>query len=57
MKDSNNLLTVPEVCNLLKLSKSTVYRMISSGTLQKFELPGVHKVLIKKKDIERLLNG
>ena len=57
MKDSNNLLTVAEICNLLKLSKSSVYRMISDGTLRRFELPGVHKVLVKKEDIERLLNG
>jgi excisionase family DNA binding protein len=57
MADSNNLLTVAEICNLLKLSKSSVYKMISDGTLRRFELPGVHKVLVKKEDIERLLNG
>jgi excisionase family DNA binding protein len=54
---SDNLLTVTEICNLLKVSKTTVYDMISDGRLPRFNLPGVNKILVKQSDIERIING
>ena len=57
MTGSDNLLTVVEICNLLKVSKTTVYDMISDGRLPRFELPGVRKILVKKDDLERIING
>jgi len=57
MTGSDNLLTVAEICNLLKVSKTTVYDMISDGRLPRFVLPGVNKILVKKSDIERIING
>jgi len=57
MTGSDNLLTVAEICNLLKVSKTTVYDMISDGRLPRFNLPGVNKILVKKSDIERIING
>ncbi len=57
MSGSDNLLTVTEICNLLKVSKTTVYDMISDGRLRRFVLPGVNKILVKKSEIERIMNG
>jgi|TARA_Y100000401_G_C8249725_1_gene187470 excisionase family DNA binding protein len=57
MTGSDNLLTVAEICNLLKVSKTTVYDMISDGRLPRFVLPGVNKILVKRSDIERIING
>ena len=57
MTGSDNLLTVAEICNLLKVSKTTVYDMISDGRLPRFVLPGVNKILVKKSDLERIING
>ena len=57
MTGSDNLLTVVEICNLLKVSKTTVYDMISDGRLPRFVLPGVNKILVKRSDIERIING
>jgi excisionase family DNA binding protein len=53
----DNLLTVDEIVKLLKVSKTTVYDMISDGRLPRFELPGVRKILVKKDDLERIING
>ena len=57
MTGSDNLLTVTEICNLLKVSKTTVYDMISDGRLPRFNLPGVNKILVKQSDLERIING
>ncbi len=57
MTGSDNLLTVTEICNLLKVSKTTVYDMISDGRLPRFNLPGVNKILVKQSEIERIING
>ena len=57
MTNLDNLLTVDEIVKLLKVSKTTVYDMISDGRLHRFELPGVRKILVKKDDLERIING
>lgn len=44
-------LTVPEVRQLLPLSKGTIYQLIRNGTLPSVKLPGVDKILIRQADL------
>jgi len=50
-------MTVAEVCNLLKISKSSVYQMVNDGRLPSVKLPGVRRFFIKRSDLEEIFNG
>ena len=57
LQSSDDLLTVAEVCDLLKISKTIVYDMVKDGRLPCVKLPGVRRFFIKRSDIEELFNG
>ena len=57
MTSSDDLLTVAEVCDLLKISKTIVYDMVKDGRLPSVKLPGVRRFFVKRSDIERIFNG
>lgn len=57
MKNSDDLLTVAEVCDILKISKTSVYDMVNDGRLPSVKLPGVRRFFVKRADLEGLLNG
>lgn len=50
----NNLLTVPEAAQMLRLSEHTVYLWLRSGKLKSVR-PG-RKWLIPREEVDRLLN-
>ncbi|HEY7308243.1 MAG TPA: helix-turn-helix domain-containing protein [Gemmataceae bacterium] len=47
------LLTVREVCDATRLSKSMVYKLLDQGTLHRVRLPGCVKVLIAEAELKR----
>lgn len=55
MKESNNLLTIAEATELIKLSKSSIYQMVKDGRLPSVQMPGVRRVFIKRSDLEALI--
>ena len=57
LQSSDDLMTVAEVCNLLKISKSSVYQMVNDGRLPSVKLPGVRRFFIKRSDLEEIFNG
>jgi excisionase family DNA binding protein len=57
LTSSDDLLTVAEVCDLLKISKTIVYDMVKDGRLPSVKLPGVRRFFVKRSDIERIFNG
>ena len=46
----NDIMTVPEVCEALKVGKNTVYQLIKENALMSFNIGKIHK--IKKTDLE-----
>lgn len=51
--DELRLMTVREVCEATRLSKSMVYRLIEQGILHRVRLPGCVKVLIAEAELRR----
>jgi excisionase family DNA binding protein len=47
-------LTVDEACELLRVSRPTIYRFIKDGRLVPYELPGFRGTRFKKKDLDEL---
>jgi excisionase family DNA binding protein len=56
LTESNNLLTIAEATELLKISKTTIYDMVKDGRLPSVSLPGVRRVFVRRSDLERLIN-
>jgi excisionase family DNA binding protein len=54
--DTEKLLTVPEVAEILQVSPSTVYRRIKSGELPCIKL-GHRQVRIKPEDLEAYIEA
>lgn len=52
-KSSANYLTIPQVCELLHVSRSTIYRMVRNGDLKMKK--AYKRVLFSEKDIEKFL--
>lgn len=53
--DEDHLLTVGEVCDAMRVSKMTVYRLIKSGDLPAIRLGKTYRVL--ESEVERYLSG
>jgi excisionase family DNA binding protein len=53
--DSDQLLTVGEVCDAMRVSNMTVYRLIKSGELPAIRLGKTYRVL--ESEVERYLSG
>ena len=51
------LLTIQEVQKLLKISRSTIYRMQKRGVLKRVRLPETEKVLFDLDDINALIEA
>lgn len=49
------LFTIPEVAEILRLSKPSVYRLMASGQLKSVKLGG--RTLFKESEIERFINS
>ena len=49
------LLTVREVCDATRLSKSMVYKLLEQGLLHRVRLPGCAKVLIGEEELRRYI--
>jgi excisionase family DNA binding protein len=47
-------LTVDEACELLRVSRPTIYRFIKDGRLAPYEIPGFRGIRFKKKDLDEL---
>lgn len=47
-------LTVDGACELLRVSRPTIYRFIKDGRLVPYELPGFRGIRFKKKDLDEL---
>ena len=56
-ESKNNLLTIAEATELLKISKTTIYEMVKDGRLPSVRLPGVRRVFVRRSDLEVLING
>lgn len=56
-ESKNNLLTIAEATELLKISKTTIYEMVKDGRLPSVRLPGVRRVFVRRSDLEGLING
>ena len=52
-KLSSKYLTIPQVCELLHVSRSTIYRMVRNGDLRARK--AYKRVLFSEKDIEKFL--
>ena len=52
-KASTKFLTIPQVCELLHVSRSTIYRMVRNGDL--IAKKAYKRVLFSEKDIDNLL--
>jgi excisionase family DNA binding protein len=50
------LITVAEACSLLTVSRSTFYRMVSSGSIKVVKL-SERRVAVAKSEIERFTSG
>jgi excisionase family DNA binding protein len=50
------LMTVREVCDATRLSKSMVYKLLEQGTLHRVRLPGCVKVLIAESELKRYVS-
>lgn len=55
MPDGEQLLRIPEVAVLLRMSEKTVRRMIVAGQLQSRKIRGIR--LIRWSDLQRLIQG
>jgi excisionase family DNA binding protein len=53
--DEDQLLTVVEVCDAMRVSNMTVYRLIKSGELPAIRLGKTYRVL--ESEVERYLSG
>jgi excisionase family DNA binding protein len=53
--DEDQLLTVSEVCEAMRVSNMTVYRLIKSGDLPAIRLGKAYRVL--ESEVERYLSG
>jgi excisionase family DNA binding protein len=53
--DEDQLLTVGEVCDAMRVSNMTVYRLIKSGALPAIRLGKAYRVL--ESEVERYLSG
>ena len=53
--EEDGLLTVSEVCEAMRVSNMTVYRLIKSGELPAIRLGKTYRVL--ESDVERYLSG
>jgi excisionase family DNA binding protein len=53
--DEDQLLTVGEVCDAMRVSNMTVYRLIKSGDLPAIRLGKAYRVL--ESEVERYLSG
>jgi excisionase family DNA binding protein len=53
--DEDQLLTVGEVCDAMRVSNMTVYRLIKSGDLRAIRLGKAYRVL--ESEVERYLSG
>jgi excisionase family DNA binding protein len=53
--DEDQLLTVSEVCDAMRVSNMTVYRLIRSGELPAIRLGKTYRVL--ESEVERYLSG
>jgi excisionase family DNA binding protein len=53
--DEDQLLTVGEVCDAMRVSNMTVYRLIKSGDLPAIRLGKTYRVL--ESEVERYLSG
>ena len=49
------LVTLPEVCRLLSISKPTAYRMQKDGTLRPVHLPGRRATRYRRADVIRIV--
>lgn len=52
-----NLLTLREVATVMKVSESTVRRLIQSGSLTAYKIGQRGQLRIKEKDLERYLES
>ena len=48
-------MTVSEIAEMLKISKRTVYNMISRGLLDKISVKGIRRTLISRNQVLNLL--
>jgi excisionase family DNA binding protein len=55
MKPEKENLRLDEVAEILRISRSTIYRMIDNGDLPAFKLPNRRSWLVKKETIEKIL--
>jgi excisionase family DNA binding protein len=53
--DEDQLLTVGEICDAMRVSNMTVYRLIRSGELPAIRLGKTYRVL--ESEVERYLSG
>lgn len=47
-------LTFNEACQLLRMSRPSMYRLINSGRVTPYKIPGQRRTLFKKKELDEL---
>lgn len=47
---------IDEACHLLRLSRSTIYRMVRAGILVPAPMPGIRKTFFRREDVLELLD-
>jgi excisionase family DNA binding protein len=55
MAEQSLVLTIPEVAILLSVSKSTVYRLISDGSIETINIRS--KIRVRRSAVERFLDA
>jgi len=55
--EKDKYLTVQEVADTLKVTRRTVYNLISKGLLTKINVKGIRRTLIKKEQVENLFKS
>lgn len=56
MNNTDRLLTQREACKMLNVSRSTLYRMIEAGKLERIQ-PAGRAVRVRLSDVEAIMAG
>lgn len=56
LADGGELMTLPEGAALLRVSKSTIYRLVKARTLEHYKIPG-GQMLVDRRQIRKLMQA
>jgi excisionase family DNA binding protein len=56
-ENGNNLLTIPEACEVLRCSETTVKRLLREGALTRIRHPGMRRTFLDREELQVFLAG